>query len=915
MNMSVQVPQMNDMGGEDEIAFVLTFDTEGVLSEAQGAEAWLAAENVPITFDRLFGATGAAAMQSVENGVCPVAYVSSVMTDANGRTSQIIGLLSTLPAPLEGHRVFGTMTTRLPSQSLLQHRFDALNHALAISQYFPDGLLRDGNDRFFALVGRPRDALIGKPFDAYWTPESRDPDFWAAIAQGQHREVMRRHVRDDQSSVWLREVFVPTIGEDGAPISVLSYALDVTANEREKIGTLGKVKAIDRAFALIEFDLMGRILTANDNFLNLMGYTREEVVGAHHSIFCDKDFAGSPAYRQFWSKLGRGEFDQGEYRRLRKDGGEVWIQASYNPVIGLDGEPERVIKVAMDVTHQRLDALEFSGRANAMDRASAVIEFDMSGKVLGANENFLHVMGYDREDIVGQHHKIFCEPAYVASPDYSDLWRRLRGGDYVTDTFKRIGRGGREVWIRATYNPILDLDGKPRKIVKFAEDITEQKRRDAEFEGRARALDRAQGVIEFAMDGTILNANANFLKLAGYSLDEIKGRHHRIFCDPEDAQSDAYAALWTKLARGEYDAGEYKRVTKHGADIWIQATYNPIFGLDGKPIKVVKFALDVTAQKQSAMEFQAKVDAMDRSQGVVEYDLDGNILRANENFLRISGYSGREIIGQHHAMLCTADHIRSIEYRDFWLGLNRGEVQLGRFHRVGKFDRDIWIFATYNPIFDSRGRPVRVIEYSTDITERAELEQRIKGCSSAMSAEVETLSTSIQSIAEATQVAARLSERTRGGAQVGSSALSNALEAIQLIQKSASGISEIVSTIGELAGQTNLLAFNAEIEAARAGENGIGFSIVAGEVRKLAERSAIAARDISRLIDEAQERIAAGSGSSRSANEAFAQIVESVVQTGESIDGINRLAASQSAASSRVVDLIRDLSNATDRAA
>jgi methyl-accepting chemotaxis protein len=256
-----------------------------------------------------------------------------------------------------------------------------------------------------------------------------------------------------------------------------------------------------------------------------------------------------------------------------------------------------------------------------------------------------------------------------------------------------------------------------------------------------------------------------------------------------------------------------------------------------------------------------------------------------------------------------------VDYRDFWLSLNRGEVQAGRFHRVGKYDRDIWILATYNPVFDTRGRPIRVIKYASDITEQVELEQRIAGCSSAMSEEVETLATSIRSIADATQTATRLAERTRGGAQVGSGSLSNALEAIQLIQKSASGISEIVATIGELAGQTNLLAFNAEIEAARAGENGIGFSIVAGEVRKLAERSAIAARDISRLIDESQQRIAAGSESSRNANDAFSQIVESVIQTGESIDGIASLTTSQSVASQRVVDLIRELSNATSRAA
>lgn len=676
---------------------------------------------------------------------------------------------------------------------LLHHRFAALNQALAIGQYAPDGSLVDGNERFFDQLGHAREVLIGKPFDFLWNPSDRDAAIWESIAAGKSREALRQHVRADGATVWLREVHVPTTDNDGALISVLSYSIDVSQDEREKLSDRGKVRAIDRAFALIEFDLNGNVIAVNENFLSLMGYDLDDVIGQHHRMFCDRAYADSPAYRQFWKKLARGEIDQGEYRRLRKDGSNAWIQAVYNPILGLDGKPERIVKVAMDVTDQRVLSMEFAGKS--------------------------------------------------------------------------------------------------------------------------AAIDRAQGVIEFALDGTILNANSNFLALTGYTLEEIKGRHHRIFCEAETAQSDGYSAFWAKLARGEYDAGEYKRVAKDRSELWIQATYNPIFDVDGKAVKVIKFALDVTSEKLAAMEFRAKVDAMDRSQAVVEFDLDGNILDANENFLRLTGYSSRELMGQHHSMLCTPDHIRSAEYRDFWLNLARGEVQAGRFHRIGKFERDIWIMATYNPVLDTRGKPIRIIKYASDVTEQVALEQRIKACSSAMSGEVETLATSIQAIAKATETATRLSERTRGGAQVGSGSLSNAVDAIGLIQKSATGIAEIVTTIVNLAGQTNLLAFNAEIEAARAGENGIGFSIVAGEVRKLAERSAEAARQISSLLDETQQRIAAGSESSRNANDAFAQIVESVIQSSESIDGIASLTASQSSVSQRVVDLIRELSSATSRAA
>ncbi|WP_319641234.1 PAS domain-containing methyl-accepting chemotaxis protein [Novosphingobium sp. KCTC 2891] len=803
------------------------------------------------------------------------------------------------------------------SPDLMAHRFEAINHALAICQYGPDGRVLGGNDRFFHLVGRTMTDLVGEPFTAIGSPiaEGEEPEaFWSRFARGESHSCIRKHRSSDGRDVWLREVFVPTRDEAGRLISVLSYALDVTAEQALLADQKGRLAAIDRAFALIEFDLSGRVLEANANFLALMGYEQDEIAGQHHRIFCDKDFAGSPAYRQFWQKLGNGDFDQGEYKRLRKDGTEVWIQASYNPVLNLDGQPEKIVKVAMDVTAQRIMAAEAAGKVAAIDRAQAVIEFDLAGTVLAANANFLDIMGYDLGAVVGQNHRLFCDETYRASPDYADLWRRLRDGEYVSGVFKRIAAGGREVWIRATYNPILDIEGRPCKVVKFAHDISDSQRRNLEFEGKVKAIDRAQGMVEFSLDGTVRDANDNFLALTGYTLDEIRGRHHRQFCDPATAQSLEYAAFWEKLGRGEYDAGEYRRVGKDGRDIWIQATYNPIFDLDGKPVKVVKFATDVTEQKRRANEFQAKVDAIGRSQAVIEFDLEGNVLSANENFLRVTGYSLREILGQHHSMFCSPDYIRSQAYREFWIQLNRGEFHSGRFHRVGKYDRDVYIQATYNPILDLAGEPVRIVKYAYDVTDQVKLENEIRERASDMTGLIDRFSTSILSINSSTASATGHAQATQANAEKGRIAIASAIESIELIQKSAAGISEIVSIIGEIAGQTNLLAFNAEIEAARAGEHGVGFSVVAGEVRRLAERSSTAARDISRLIEESLSRIGEGTQRSRDASEAFGGIVESAEKTGSAVNAIGESARTQDGVTHDAVVLIRQLADATDGA-
>jgi methyl-accepting chemotaxis protein len=356
--------------------------------------------------------------------------------------------------------------------------------------------------------------------------------------------------------------------------------------------------ALDKVQAIIEFDLDGTVVSANENFLRIFGYRLDEVVGKHHRIFCEPSYAESAAYTEFWQKLGRGEHHAAEFKRLAKGGREIWLQASYNPVLNKDGEPVRVVKFATDVTATKLQNAEFQGKVQAIDRAQAVIEFDLDGTVISANENFLRIFGYRLDEVVGKHHRIFCDPDYAKTPEYAEFWRKLARGEYHAAEFKRLAKGGEAIWLQASYNPILDMDDKPFKVVKFATDVTAAKLQNAEFEGKVQAIDRAQAVIEFELDGTVITANENFLKIFGYRLDEVVGKHHRIFCDPGYAESTAYTEFWQKLGRGEYDADEFKRIGKDGTEIWLQASYNPIFDVDGRPRKIVKFAADITDEVQ-----------------------------------------------------------------------------------------------------------------------------------------------------------------------------------------------------------------------------------------------------------------------------------------------------------------------------
>jgi methyl-accepting chemotaxis protein len=232
----------------------------------------------------------------------------------------------------------------------------------------------------------------------------------------------------------------------------------------------------------------------------------------------------------------------------------------------------------------------------ALSKSQAVIEFSPDGHILTANENFLSAMGYQLDEVKGRHHSMFVEADYAKSEEYLSFWKRLRDGQFQAGEYKRIGKGRREVWIEASYNPITDEGGAVVKVVKYATDITTKKLQFSDLSGQLAAISKSQAVIHFNLDGTIITANENFLNAVGYSLDEVKGRHHRMFVESHVADSSEYREFWESLRTGHYQANQYRRVGKGGRPIWIEASYNPIFDMNGRPFKVVKYATDITKQ-------------------------------------------------------------------------------------------------------------------------------------------------------------------------------------------------------------------------------------------------------------------------------------------------------------------------------
>jgi methyl-accepting chemotaxis protein len=359
--------------------------------------------------------------------------------------------------------------------------------------------------------------------------------------------------------------------------------------------------ALNKSFACIEFAPDGTILGANENFLRAVGYSLGEIKGKHHSLFVDPAEAGKEQYRAFWRELAAGASQAGEFRRKHKSGGDLWLEAVYNALPGADGKVVKVVKIATDITAKKQQAMLNAGQIDAINLSQAVIEFAIDGTIRSANDNFLKVMGYRADEIAGRHHSLFVAAEYRDSAEYKNFWKKLAAGEFQSGLYSRRAKDGKEVWLQASYNPVKDDTGKVIGVVKFAVDVTARQLESADTAGRMAAINRVQAVIEFTLEGIIVDANANFLNAVGYTLAEVRGKHHSMFVDPAERETPAYKAFWDKLRRGEYQADQYKRVGKGGRIVWIEASYNPVLDAAGKPLKVVKFATDVT---QKVMEAQ-----------------------------------------------------------------------------------------------------------------------------------------------------------------------------------------------------------------------------------------------------------------------------------------------------------------------
>ena len=497
-------------------------------------------------------------------------------------------------------------------------------------------------------------------------------------------------------------------------------------------------EALDRSQAVIEFTPQGKILKANSNFLNAVGYSLSEIQNKHHSIFVDPVEAASSEYKSFWSSLEAGNFSQGEFRRVTKQGKRIWLQATYNPIMGANGRVSKVIKFASDITQQKMQAADMTGQIQAIHKSQAVIEFDTTGHILVANDNFLGAMGYSLSEIQGKHHAMFVESREAQSSEYKQFWQELGQGKFHAGRYKRIGKGGKEVWIEATYNPILDSDGNVFKVVKFASDVTTSVAQEARFNLLSLVANETDNSVIITDErGLVEYVNPGFTKLTGYDLRDVLGKKPGSILQGERTDKETIGRIRENLNNRTPFYDEILNYDRNGEAYWISLAINPVFDEKGELKRFISIQANIDATKRKSLENMVRLDAISQSNIVMEFEPSGALLTANP--LAVKTFKAND--NSHLVQLIGSlkSHISS----DNWGQLQAGDIVTAEITMKDRDDLSVRLSVSISPVMDSEGRVDKVLLYGSDVSERNAV---IASTHTAMSQVMERISNIIKTI-------------------------------------------------------------------------------------------------------------------------------------------------------------------------
>lgn len=541
---------------------------------------------------------------------------------------------------------------------------NAVNHSIIRADCHLDGSIEYANSKFLELMGYSSQEMSRQPVIEF-LEEKYHEDFtkqWNRIVGG------GRHIEEELQFVtktgtnWLLATYTPVKDLEGSVIKILFLGIDIEEQKKKNLDFEGQIQAIQKSVIKVEYAPDGNVIDANDVFLNTLVYRKEDLKNKNVFSFVPQNEIIE--FERIWDKVMRGSTYEGRMKKITKDGREIWVRGSYTAVRNYKGRIYKVILIAHDITEQtaqenevkRLldesekqagalrkkekemaDALQrmkevrdemseqeavMRGQLDAINKTVALVEFNLDGTIITANNIFCEIYGYVESDLKGRHHRMFIPINDRTSEEYKQFWNDLRNGISRDGEYRRIHKNGSTIYLKGTYSPMLDTNGKPYKIIKLAFDITESKLQEAEIRGQLEAINKSNAVLEMRLDGSIISANDIFCELMQYNYEELVGRHHRMFVEEKFKNSDDYREFWTDLRNGHYRKGEVKRIAKDGSIVYLREIVYPMTDTEGRPYKIMSLAFDITESKEQQIEIQQKADELSSSEEELRQNLE-----------------------------------------------------------------------------------------------------------------------------------------------------------------------------------------------------------------------------------------------------------------------------------------------------
>ncbi|MBL6447043.1 PAS domain S-box protein [Fulvivirga sp. 29W222] len=526
--------------------------------------------------------------------------------------------------------------------------FSAINSSQGLVEFDTKGNIITANESINNIIGLSTDELRNR--SSLLLPNHIE-NLWASVEGGENYECELEIKSKSGKVVWLNANYSGVKDASGNLSKILVLLLNITARkEKEKEFERLSLVADNTNNSVIITNAEGLVEYVNPGFTRLTKYTLDDMFGKKPGDVLQGKNTDKDTLARIRKKLESEESLYEEILNYDKEGNSYWVSMAINPVKNENGEVDKYISVQADITETKISALDYKNKLEAINRSNAVIEFDINGNIIEVNDNFLKIVNYKREELIGKHHEILIPKEDINSPEYKQLWADLKSGKFINREFRRINRDKEEIWMRGVYNPLLDIEGKTVKIIKYATDVTKEKELHIQTENQRKelsshleTLNKTIAILEFDKDAKIINANKVYLDISGYDLSDLLGKGYEVLLTSEESKKPQNEMMWSNLMEGHFFTGQFKQQSKEGKNLWLLGTFNPVMSTNGEIESFKMFAQFNTLEKEREINNTQLLGAFKNTVPVIELTPEGKCAKANQIFHNDFGISKLEL--------------------------------------------------------------------------------------------------------------------------------------------------------------------------------------------------------------------------------------------------------------------------------